>query len=308
MSSTIRQTNTLGYDSLVLETSSATLAMPIEVGPRVLHAGLKAGPNLFATLPEQLGKKGESEWMIRGGHRLWHSPEHPQRTYAPDNSPIKATKLPSGNGVLLEQETEALTGLAKSMQVEALGDGSFKLTHKITNKGLWSLECAAWALSVLTHGGYAVVPFLPKGQHPRDLLPNAAIVPWTYTDLTLPVWNLRKNCLGIDVTKAKVPQKLGITNYPGWSAYWQAAGTFAVYSPVCSGSRYPDLGCAFETFCNDWMIELETLSPLAQLEPGQTITHVEYWGIFADLQKPDTESAYEGAFLPAIQEWLASLK
>lgn len=308
MSFTIRQTDTLGYNSLVLETNAASLAMPVEVGPRVLHAGLKGAPNLLATLPEQLGKKGESEWMIRGGHRLWHSPEHPQRTYLPDNSPIKATTLPSGNGVLLEQPTEAHTGITKSIQIEALSDSSFKLTHKLTNDGPWSIECAAWAITVLAHGGYAILPFLPKGQHPRDLLPNASIVPWTYADLTLPVWNLRKNYLGIDVAKAAVAQKLGITNYPGWSAYWQAAGTLAIYSPVISGARYPDLGCVFETFSNDWMIELETLSPLTQLEPGQTITHVEYWGLFADLPKPESEGIYEEAFLPAIQKWVASLK
>ncbi|MDX2111668.1 MAG: hypothetical protein SFY80_15660 [Verrucomicrobiota bacterium] len=303
------QTTAYGYSSLILETTQAELIVPVEVGPRVLHCGLKGGPNLFSTLPEMLGKTGEDSWQIRGGHRLWHSPEHPVRTYAPDNSPISVDTIADGNKVVLKQHTEKLTGIAKTVTIEGLNETTFKVTHTLENLGLWPIELSVWALSVMAHGGYAIVPFAPKGQHPRDLLPNYSIVPWTYTDLSLPVWQMRRDYLGIDVSQAKVAQKLGLSaGYPGWSAYWQQGGTFVKYSPVCPGATYPDLGCAFETFCNDWMIELETLSPLTKLAPGESVSHIEYWGILANLEKPSTAAAYGESFLPAIEKWLATVQ
>ena len=53
---------------------------------------------------------------------------------------------------------------------------------------------------------------------------------------------------GFVLAKAKAPQKLGITNYPGWSAYWLEGVTFVKFAAVIPGATYSDLGCAFETF------------------------------------------------------------
>ena len=40
---------------------------------------------------------------------------------------------------------------------------------------------------------------------------------------------------------------------------------------------YPDFGCSFEMFTNADFLELETLSPLVELRPGQSVTHTENW-------------------------------
>src|SRR5258707_1205783 len=82
-----------------------------------------------------------------------------------------------------------------------------------------------------------------------------ALVAWTYTDLALPVWEPPRDFIGIDTRRAKAAQKLGITNYPGWSAYWLEGTTFVKAARVVRGARYPDLGCCWETFTNGKMIE-----------------------------------------------------
>jgi len=98
-----------------------------------------------------------------------------------------------------------------------------------------------------------------------------------------------------------------MTAYPGWSAYWQEGGTFVKYAPQEKDACYPDFGSVFETFCCDFMIEMEALGPLRIMEPGQEVTLVEHWGFFKDLSRPDTDEAYNESLLPAVQSWLQTL-
>src|SRR3970282_824316 len=52
-----------------------------DVGPRVIRFGFVGQANEFHEVAEHLGKYGGDAWRSYGGHRFWHSPEHPQRTY-----------------------------------------------------------------------------------------------------------------------------------------------------------------------------------------------------------------------------------
>jgi hypothetical protein len=301
------KTDYRGGDAVVLSTKALELAVTTAVGPRVVAlnsvAGKKAG-NLFLCLPDD--EKRYHGYYLRGGHRLWHSPEDIIRTYQPDDEALAVKPLK--NGVALAQPTEEKTGIQKAMKLEIFGERTVKVSHALTNHGLWTIETSAWALTMLRGGGYGVLPLLPKGDHADgDLLPSYSLVPWTYTDLSLPLWNMHRDFIGIDVPKAKVAQKFGITNYPGWSAYWVEGVTFVKYAPVIKGATYPDLGCAFETFTNGEMIEFETLSPLVKLAPGESVTHVEHWGVFDGLKKPSTDEAF-AALSATVGKWIKTLK
>ena len=295
------KTDYRGDDALKLATRALELIVTTSVGPRVVSLRSTAGRkrNLFLELPEDLRLNG---YALRGGHRLWHSPEHGVRTYQTDDAPLAVRPLPKG--VSLTQPVEEKTGLVKAMALEFVNDRTVKVTHRLTNRGLWAVECAPWALTMLRAGGHGVLPLLPKGDHAAgDLLPGYSLVPWTYTDLSLPAWDLHRDFIGIDVPAAKKPQKLGITNYPGWSAYWNEGATFVKYAPVLAGATYPDFGCAFETFTNGEMIELETLGAFGSLAPGATVSHVEFWTVIDGLPKPSTDAAF-AKLAAAVQSWL----
>ena len=73
---------------------------------------------------------------------------------------------------------------------------------------------------------------------------------------------------------------------------------------VKAGAPYPTLGCSFETYVCDFMNELESLGPLAKVEPGASATLVEYWGLIADLPKPDKDGIFSEKFRPVIEAWL----
>lgn len=303
----LSKTEYRGGEALCLTTKAIEFVVTTGVGPRVVSLRSLAGKagNLFLQFPDD--EKRYHGYYLRGGHRLWHSPEHIVRTYQPDDEPLTVKLLP--HGVVLTQPPEAGTGMQKAMRLELLGERTVRVTHTLTNRGLWAVEAAAWALTMLRGGGYGVIPLPPKGSHESgDLLPNYALVPWTYTDLALPCWSLHRDFLGLDVAHAPHAQKLGLTNFPGWAAYWIENATFVKYAPVVADAAYPDLGCVFETFTNGRMIELETLSPLVKLEPGRSVTHVEAWTVLEGLPKPATDKIFTNSLAPAVAKWLKTLK
>ena len=53
-----------------------------------------------------------------------------------------------------------------------------------------------------------------------------------------------------------------------------------------AGASLPDNGCNTEVYCNDQMVELETLGVLGELAPGKSVTHTESWELFAGLDAP----------------------
>lgn len=301
------KTDYRGGDALKFSTKAFELVVTTSVGPRVVElrsTAVKAG-NLFFQFP--LKEARANGMLLRGGHRLWHSPEDVVRTYQPDDLPLEVKPL--RNGVALTQVVEEKTGMQKAMALEVIGERTIKVTHTISNRGLWAVECAPWALTMFRGGGYGVLPLLPKGSHAAgDLLPTYALVPWSYTDLALPVWEPHRDFLGIDTRRAKTPQKLGITNYPGWSAYWLDGTTFVKAATVIRGARYPDFGCCWETFTNGAMIEFETLGALTNLAPGKSAQHVEFWTVMDGLPKPSTDGAFAKSLAPAVKAWQAKLK
>ncbi len=294
-----------GWSAVQLATPRFELIAPLDVGPRIValrRAG--GGRNLFAELSDQHGGRGESDLQLRGGHRLWHAPEHVVRTYQPDNAPPAFKELPKGRGFELAQETEPATGMQKTLRLEVIGKETVRVTHTLTNRGLWPVETAAWALTMMRGGGYSILPLPPKGTHAENLLPRFSMVQWAYTDFSLPAWRFFPGFISVDTRHVPAPQKLGLTDYPGWAAYWIAGDLFVKAARVIPGATYPDGGCPFETFANPELTELETLSPLHRLAPGKRIIHVETWGLFAGVPKPATEAVYREEILPLVGRWL----
>lgn len=295
-----------GWNCLKLGSGSASIVLTLDIGPRIVACSLEGGPNLFHNVAAELGGKGEAGWHLRGGHRLWHAPEAMPRTYDKDNFPVVVEKR-KDNAVTLVAPQPDHAGMLKSISVEALGDESFRLTHTLKNESMWPVQTAPWALTVMEYGGTLALPLLPKGSHPEDLLPNYTLIPWSYTDFSLPCWHFHRDFIRVDTTANKKPQKLGLSNYPGWSAYWQKGGTFVKQASVVAGAEYPDFGSCSETFCNDFMLEMETLAPLTTLQPGETAVHIEHWLVKDGLPRPDTDEAYASGIRQCVEGWLGQL-
>ena len=71
--------------------------------------------------------------------------------------------------------------------------------------------------------------------------------------------------------------KVGSSTSVGWVGQWSDDATFIKQFTPVRGAQYPDGGCTIELYTCEYFIELETLSPLATMAPGESITHEERW-------------------------------
>ena len=94
------------------------------------------------------------------------------------------------------------------------------------------------------------------------------------------------------------PTKAGLAHRERWIAYHCSESLFVNTIEFRDGAPYPDLGCNFETFTNEEMLEVEALGPLAELLPGASTEHTEHWELFSGVPAPPTDE-------DAIAEWIA---
>lgn len=272
----------LGHECYSLSNDVIHLLVTRSIGPRILSFGFAGGENLFAELPDFVTDcPGNGVFHFYGGHRLWHAPEEPRRTYLPDDSPVHITPLE--NGFVVTQNLEHQTGLQKSMEITISGTSAQVLVkHHLTNHGLWDVTCAPWAITQFKTGGMAI---LPQSREETGVLPNRSITLWPYTEMSDPRVQWGRDFILIDANM-DAPFKVGFPNPRGWLAYWINGVLFVKRATYEVGSQYYDFGSSSECYCNDAFLELETLAPINRIEPGGTATHVETWGLYKDIDRP----------------------
>lgn len=279
------------------------LIVTSDVGPRIIRFGFPGGQNLFKEYPEQLGKSGEAQFQLRGGHRVWKAPEDPVATWAPDNVAVHVEILP--DGLTATEPVEPLTGLQKEISVHLAPSGSrVTVTHRITNKSLFPLEFAPWALTMMATGGMAVTGFPPRGHHPANLEATNPLVMWAYTDLSDPRWKFTKKYLSLrqDPNNPEA-QKLGLFNPSTWVAYLLNGEAFVKSITADPKGIYTDFGCSFETFTNNEFLEVETLGPLTKVAVNAFVEHVERWSLHRNVTLSEfTDTELDRKLLPLVQQ------
>lgn len=261
-----------------LNNGEVELVVPAQIGPRVMRYARIGGPNLFHNFAHALGRSGEPVWQNRGGHRLWAAPESPA-SKALDNGPVEV----HGEDLWLSirQPVEPESGLEKEIEIRLAPAGTaVTVLHRITNRNPGAVRLAPWGLSVMRPGGVAVAGFPPRFRHDERLLPTNPLTMWGYTDFSDPRWRFTPRFLLLrQDPAATVPQKAGLFAENAWAGYAVEGELFLKRSRACAGLEYPDFGCSVEIFTNAAMLEVETLGPLATLEPGSAVEHVEQWSL-----------------------------
>ena len=273
-----------------------------DVGPRIIRFAFLGGQNLFKEFSDQLGKSGEEKFQLRGGHRVWKAPEDPLATWAPDNVPVEIqTTL---TGIIAREPVEPLTKLQKEIELRMAESGArMTVINRITNRGLFPLTFSAWALTMMAPGGVAISGFPPRGKHPTNLEATNPLVMWAYTNLADPRWKftIKYLILRQDPSNADA-QKLGMFNPDTWAAYLLNGEAFLKRTKAELAKTYPDFGCSFETFTNNEFLEIETLGPMTDLHPGQTVEHAEHWALFHNvIPNSLTDEELDRIFVPLLR-------
>lgn len=276
------------YECVKLENDSLALWVTQDVGPRIIGLQLTGGDNLMAVIPEMKSiTPANNVYWFRGGHRLWHAPEDPERTYTPDDTAVTITPIP--NGLQTRQEVEASTGVAKQMTITLPGDDAHVIIdHTLTNHGLWPVELAPWAITQLKPGGFAI---LPQATDDTGLLPNRRLSFWPYAKISSPHLQLGDRFLFVQATMTDEKFKVGWANPHGWLAYWIDDTLFVKQSDYQAEADYYDFGSSHECYCDHRILELETLGPRTTLAPGASITHREVWRIYPHVPLTAEETA-----------------
>lgn len=270
-------TKFLGLDCVSLENEAIELLVTQSVGPRVISLRLKGGENVLAELPDVTEALPDGKiYHLYGGHRLWHAPEHMPRSYQPDDDPVEVSA--SADCLVVTQPAEASTGIQKSMCISVIEqEARVTVEHTLTNRGIWPVELAPWAITQLKIGGVAI---LPQPAQESGLLPSRSLALWPYSDMNSPQVKWGRDYIFIHAQMIK-PFKLGFPNPRGWLAYWQAGVLFVKKADFYPHAAYGDFGSSSECFCNQQCLELETLAPLTRLEPEASVTHTETWELHA---------------------------
>lgn len=289
-----REITVAGHRCLALIGGGLTVAMTLDAGPRILALHVGERPNLLAVHDGVNVTPSGKRYHTRGGHRLWHAPEDRERTYVPDDAPL--TWSADGPSATFVQPVEAGTGIEKQLSVTLTGERQLIVDHALTNRGLWPVPLAPWAITQLMPGGWAI---LPQETTDTGLLPNRHLSLWPYTDIASRhiTWDNRYVQVRAQLFKPN-KLKLGWRNPAGWLAYVLDDLVFVKQASFDAAATYPDGGCNSECYCDWRFIELETVAPLAPLAPGATVTHREQWSILpAGALAPSPE---------AIDRWVAA--
>ena len=277
-----------GSETASISNGFISLEYLLSAGPRIVRLFHKDyANNILVEIPKRFHQTDAGTYYFRGGHRLWHAPEHIKRTYLPDNQPVSISS--TSEGITLTQPVESGTGIQKSIEI-ILDKSTSRITlhHILKNEGLWSINLSAWAITQFPLGGTAFLPQNTASVDPDGLLPNRNLALWSYTSLSDPRISIADDVITIKARAALPPLKIGYANNAGWIAYLRDSILLIKYFFPQPDMPHPDFGCNTESYCGDQFIELETLSPLATLDPGKSLRHTEIWEVISKIPPSPT--------------------
>jgi hypothetical protein len=260
-----------------------------DVGPRIMDFHAAGGPNLLYVRESEAGKSGESEWVQRGGWRLWIAPERRETTYALDNAPC-AAELMGDDTLRVTGPPQAAAGIQKIVEVMLKpGEPRLRITSRIKNISDHALTYAAWSLPVLRPGGRAFVPQDVGSLTAFDAIRRLLL--WSYTKIADPRYHFGDRLIEIDHTKVKAAppgqagrhddeSKIGVDSAQGWAACLLDGTLFLKRFPHDAKGEYPDGGATIEVYSSHEFLELENLGPLTTVAPGEEIVLPEDWWLF----------------------------
>lgn len=270
-----------------------------DVGPRVLHFGFVGKENLFYEFPSEKGLTGGSDWHSFGGHRIWMAPQVRFRPNEPDNQPIEY--FFNEDGVTLIDRIQSESRIQKEMRIQMVdGEARVIVSHKITNWGVWPIELAVWAVTVFGNEGMAIWPIESRNTF---YLPNNCVALWPWTKLNDPRFTMGASYMTLKQDNSNAEWfKVGVPNESGWGAFLLNGQLFVKKYHHLTGATYTDYASSLEVFCNEEILELESLSPFVKLDTSEFQIHTEEWSLFNKIKDVNNENDIIQNILPFIKQ------
>ena len=261
--------------SLYAENGVVEIIVPLEYGIRISHFSYLGEENVFFEQPDEMKDlTTEDGWRIHGGHRLWLAPEDDD-VYFPDEDPISYEVC--GESIMITQPIDGRLGVRKSMVVTFGEKAEVVVTHKITNCNQEPIHRSLWALSVMPPGG---TEYIPLGQRKEEWSHWKRISWWDTTCLGDARATYEKDHILLQHMPIHDTFKIGVGHPDGPVRYTNNGVVFEKDYDLMPEMQYPDGDVSFETYLCEHMTEIETLSPLYSIAPGEEAQHRETWRLY----------------------------
>lgn len=258
---------------LWLEQDDIQIGIALDYGIRVRHLSIKGMENLYYHQPADLsdGLNTADAWKIRGGHRMWITPECDD-SYYPDDVPVSYTL--KENGVLIVQETEPALKIQKTLEITFQPDGTVHLLHNFYNRNDHPIDGASWGVNSLDGSGSIYIPFTREGY---GYAPRRVVSLWGQTSMADPRLTFEPDCIRAQYKPLEEYFKMGVYCLEGYAVLESKGQRLTIGFDAPPLESLPDRGCNFELYMHKLFLEMETLGPIQHLEPGQSASHRETW-------------------------------
>jgi hypothetical protein len=270
-----------GEPAVQLTTGALRLVALASRGPRIASLARKGGESILYWAP---GKHRRGSWNPLGGHRLWTTrpgADECEETYRPDNQLCRLER--SSGGFSLTAPVDPVTRLERGIRIQALEPERLSVEHSIRNASdmLWS--GGAWGVTVTLPTARSVY-----------LAPLGSDAPWDVATVTVfNRWGDDRGGRGFHDSQFEISDDALVLR-PGGRENKRALGArpgilalhdplrdvlFAKHAAFDARASYPGAAnlALYAGSARNFYVELETMSPLVTLQPGETLKHVETW-------------------------------
>lgn len=250
---------------------------------RVMRYGYIGDVNLLWENPEHLGKTtpltpSPVDWINYGGDKLWPAPQKVWG-WPPDpvmDSGIQKATITPDKKLRIEGRISPKHNLSfvRTISLEAQGT-SVTFENTLVNHDKKPAQWAVWQVTQVNSPDRLRMPLYAKGSFKKGyyVFQGSEPVKERMQVLTDELQIVR------DSAKSA---KIGGDSPLGWIAAEKGAIRFEVSAKRIAGKPYPDDGCSLEIYTNPDplpYVELELLSPLATIKPGQTLSLTTKWSL-----------------------------
>lgn len=257
---------------LYAENGKIKLGVALDFGIRICYLSFKGSKNLFFEQPKNMTDlTTEDGWRVYGGHRLWVAPES-EKDYRPDNQPIFYEVI--GDKILLSQLEDELLKVNKSIEISFEDENVVKVVNKLQNTDQTTRRFSVWGVTSMAGGG---TQYISHRYGTMSYAPLTSIPIWFYTDLADDRAEYSPGKIKLTHRANSKKYKIGVGHPNAPVKYVNQGVCFEKIFDVFLDKQYPDHNVSYETFMCDHMVEIESLSPLYDVAPNQTISHTELW-------------------------------
>ena len=284
---------------------------------RIMHYSVTGGHNVLWNNPDLLGQilpssgppaddDGQLQWLNFGGDKVWSNEQDDfeainDRSWPPDHwfdgSPQQVERLEQG--IRITSPLSPANG-ARVIRDIWLADTGTRLriaqrlekVQAARHTGLEPLRYTIWSVTQIRPPQVALMPL-----NPHSGLPHR----FRLWDDTSPASFVVEGDIGLFTPHASDSQKAGVDS-DRWLAGIVGDMVMAQFYRRDATRRYPDGGLSAEVYTSVDYTELELLSPLVPLEPGDKLELVIDW----ELYRLPADATTDAERVRAAVEWLLS--